>query len=100
MPTQNAASVITALEASARDLCSAAEKMPSRAESAGQKLVQAVRAKLPTRQQPLFSPVVVSAAPEGFTEKVKEAVKRKLGSQQKQHKDRYRHKPRKQTKGE
>jgi hypothetical protein len=65
MPTRNAASVITAIEASARDLCSAAEKMPSRADSAGQKL--------------------------------KEAVKRKLG---KQHKDHYRHKPRKPTKGE
>jgi sulfite reductase beta subunit-like hemoprotein len=72
MPTRTAVSVITAIEASARDLAQAAEKTPSRGAA--------------------------SASDETFAEKLKRAVKQRSGK--KQHKDRYRHKPRKPTKGE
>jgi hypothetical protein len=71
MPTRgDIDAVVARVQASAAELRIAAEKTPSRGAA--------------------------SASDETFAEKVKEAVKRKLGSQ---HKDRYR-KPRKQTKGE
>src|SRR5262245_12193040 len=100
------ADAVAALEASAAELRIAAEKAPARSEGFGQRLAQAVKGKMRSRQ-PRFSAVTASAEPEesNFGEQIKKAVEQKSGKKQheervERERNRYRHQPRKRTKSE
>jgi non-homologous end joining protein Ku len=88
---------IATIQASAESLRLAAEKVPSRFDTFGQQIAQAVKNKVRLRH-PCFNALKAEAESEGesFGEKLKKAVKEKSGA--KQHKEqvkregaRYRH---------